>query len=464
MKVKSVKLQNFGSYKELEFDLQNQGLTLISGPTGAGKSTLMDAIPWVLFGKTSKGGNVDEICTWNNKGSTSGTIYLHDGTIITRSRNPNDLFYNEEIRGKDLKDTQRLIDELLGIDYETYISGAYLHEFSQTAQFFTTNAKNRRQICEQICDLSLVKTLQDKISNENKSLTKSLDEVSKNVYITTSSIKDFERLETSERDKHNTWQLQRDKTIKYIIELERKFENSRKTVTRNECSSCGTTFKEPVEKYDDSPNPHTDKIRELKAEENPYDSGVRSFSKEIHAKKESLNLLKLNENSLKEKIQDFSVLKSAVDTFRTSLISNTIVYIEKETNQRLLKHFDGEIQVTFQAEDMDKLEVEIQKDGNTCSYSQLSKGQRQLLKLCFGTSVMEAISNHKGVHFSELFFDEALDGLDENMKIKAYGLLEEISLNHESVFVVEHSESLKAMFNNTFKVELVNGESRIAPT
>ena len=106
-------------------------------------------------------------------------------------------------------------------------------------------------------------------------------------------------------------------------------------------------------------------------------------------------------------------------------------------------------------------EVSIQKDGNEASFTQLSKGQRQILKLAFGCAVMKGVSNHKGIHFDQIFFDEALDGLDETMKSRAFHLLEELSIDHESVFVVEHSESLKSMFSNSYKVSLDNGESNI---
>jgi ABC-type lipoprotein export system ATPase subunit len=95
---------NFGSYKHLEFDFNSNGLTLISGPTGSGKSTLCDIVPWILFGRTSKGGAVDEVRSWDAEEATTGTLMLH-GISITRSRKPNDLTIDGR-RGKDLNDTQ----------------------------------------------------------------------------------------------------------------------------------------------------------------------------------------------------------------------------------------------------------------------------------------------------------------------------------------------------------------------
>ncbi len=74
---------------------------------------------------------------------------------------------------------------------------------------------------------------------------------------------------------------------------------------------------------------------------------------------------------------------------------------------------------------------------------------------------MRAVSNHHGVKFEQIFIDEALEGLDESMKLKAWGLLESLSSEYESIFVIDHSESIKAMANNKYKVELINGKSKI---
>src|SRR5271157_2409345 len=109
MRVISAKIENFSSYKTLEFDFTKQGLTLIQGATGSGKSTLCDVIPWGLFGITSKGGTVNDVISWPGDKVTKVTLYLENVTIH-RSRGPkpkdNDLNFwpidGLMIRGKDL--------------------------------------------------------------------------------------------------------------------------------------------------------------------------------------------------------------------------------------------------------------------------------------------------------------------------------------------------------------------------
>ena len=73
---------------------------------------------------------------------------------------------------------------------------------------------------------------------------------------------------------------------------------------------------------------------------------------------------------------------------RGQLLKSVLRQIETSTNKYLEKHFDSEIKVVLTIDDTDKVEVSIQKNGHECVFAQLSKGQRQLLKLCFGISVM----------------------------------------------------------------------------
>jgi ABC-type polysaccharide/polyol phosphate transport system ATPase subunit len=72
---------------------------------------------------------------------------------------------------------------------------------------------------------------------------------------------------------------------------------------------------------------------------------------------------------------------------------------------------------------------------------------------------MRGISEHNGVQFNCLWFDESLDGCDDSVKAKAIRLFEELALTHESVFLVEHSSEIKASVSNRIGVSLRDGKS-----
>lgn len=472
MRIINAWARNFASYKELDFNFENQGLTLIQGSTGSGKSTLCDLVPWVLFGRTAKNGTVNEVLGWNADGKTVGGVTLEIVSQVicvvrTRSANgkDNDFWYTvdtcPETRGKDMVDTQKMLNMRLGFDSEMYLSGAYFHEFSQTAQFFTTTAKNRRTICEQIVDLSLAKKLQLKTTEKLKKMSSLSANLLDKTNVLDSNIKLLEKMQVQEKSKFKLWEQNHMSTIAYIKKNLEKFEAERvKIIREGSCQLCGSKI-EGKKIHNHQVNPYTEQLANAEKEINPHASGVRDFSDEITAKKVEYNIVGDEHVSVLQNITDLDTLNEVINDFRMLLIKNTIEAVQTDTNDMLAKYFDAEIRVEFSAQDADKLEVIITKDGNECAYTQLSKGQRQLLKLCFGVSIMKTVAKHNSVQFEEIFFDEALDGLDSNMKTRAFSLFQSLELYYKSIFVVEHELNFKSLFSNTYNVELVNGNSQI---
>lgn len=507
----SCKAKNFASYKELSFDFTNRGLTLIHGATGSGKSTLCDLVPWVLYGRTAKGGTVNEVISWPGDEVTEVTLYL-DNVTISRTRGPNakdnDLCLwpvdGVVTRGKDLNDTQKLINEFLGVDYDLYMASAYFHEFSQSAQFFTASAKTRRMICEQIVDLSLPKKLTERISEAKKPLVKRIEMLNQKKLQEDAAVKAFEYTLGEMNKSSKEWETNKikelavletkktnfnkdlEKEITRLLKGKEKLLSTLKTVAdvvSTVCEHCGAPNKafrdneqtiqhnqyvtlhvNTIDKQLSSlntVNSYQDRIEEMKSAMNPHTESMKEisikYSHKIHDRYLATNAATTSESEL----SDLELLSEVTTILRSMAIEQAVQNIEDITNTYLSNHFDAEIKVEFIVEDADKLTATILKDGNECSYTQLSKGQRQLLKLCFGLSVMKQASNNSLTNISQIFMDEALDGLDENFKLKAYGLLQELSMTYESVLVVEHSTELKAAFDNSIRVELINGNSII---
>lgn len=574
MKILSCSVRNFASYEALDVAFESQGLTLIQGSTGSGKSTLCDAVPWVLFGTTAKGGAVIEVLTWPGDKVTVGEVAVEVGnevTVVTRCRGPkakdNDLWFNTgdgtTTRGKDIPDTQRLINKRLGLNSELFLSAAYYHEFSPTAQFFQAPAKNRRLLCEQLVDLSLAKDLQERLAEHNKTTSKQKELNSREVDYRERELDGLhkkldhyeqqaaswaerrqatitqltEKSKNFDADKHatlkalrqqhaefekekasriatleNTAQVQSRlvKSDDYFVNFELELDTAEQSLPEGICPTCGapkhnetllelkekrhemeiqrigskhakkkyetalseleelrssfSPFLSRIEDEENRVNTHDEYIAELQLENNPYSAEAEVMQDLIKKAADDLYQHVLEGRLLDQEITDSSILQEVLADFRATLIKATISDLEAKTNSLLTKHFDAEIRVEFQVEDADKLEVSITKDGNHAVFTQLSKGQRQLLKLCFGIAVMGCISNHHGVALNTIWVDEAFDGLSDEFKLKAFGLLEALSLEYENVFVVEHSAAMKAAFNNHYYVRLEAGKSQLEKT
>lgn len=197
----------------------------------------------------------------------------------------------------------------------------------------------------------------------------------------------------------------------------------------------------------DQSNPFTDTVYSLEAEHNIVRSNVKDLADKV--------------SSLEERLSSLELLHDLSFELRRELLRKAVRDIESSTNAYLEKYFDAEIRVYFSVEDSDSLEVSIQKSGFQCTFKQMSKGQRQLLKLCFAVSVMEAAANASGIHFSNLFFDEALDGLDDDLKVKAFGLFSELETRHDSIMLIDHAPAFQNLFSKRYHVTMESDASKI---
>lgn len=506
MRIISCRLENFASYKELDFMFDGQGLTLIHGPTGAGKSTLCDAIPWILFGRTAKDGAADEVRSWNCDAPTRGTLVLEDedgafSVTRIRGKNANDLYFDTGAdsyahqRGKDIPDTQRMINRLLGVDANLYLLAAYYHEFSSAAQFFTATAKNRRLLCEQLVDLSLAKRVTEALKDERSDYQTAVQNCEREITRAKDQAQHLANLQEEAYEKSLTFEEDKEKALAglaeeisrqsliliesspVLLEKRRRLQNKINALSAETCTECGNplTSQEMGElrlellkvKQSQLDNTHREnqietlnkEFDKLEARTNDYDDWIRRRKDgilQLHKTIEEFSD-KLVENQ--QKLSDIETLTDVISAYRSASIADTISMLEGETNKLLSEHFDAEIKVMFEVEAADKLDVLIFKDGNQCVFTQLSKGQRQLLKLCFAASVMRTVANRHGLSLNVAFFDECFDGLSEHLKVKAFGLLKTLELEYQNLFVVEHSTELKALFTQQYEVALINGSS-----
>lgn len=145
MKIKSVSINNFLVIGEAKISLDDRGLVLVQGDNkddgsansnGAGKSSLVDAISWCLFGITARGVTGDEVV--NNKIGKNCRVSVDiddDGTLyqINRFRKHRDGKNNLNVidgGGGELtcgttKLTQELIDKIVGCSSDVFNAAVY---------------------------------------------------------------------------------------------------------------------------------------------------------------------------------------------------------------------------------------------------------------------------------------------------------------------------------------------------
>jgi DNA repair exonuclease SbcCD ATPase subunit len=107
-----LRLKNFRCYPEKEFDFGEDGLLLLSGSSGAGKSSLLMSITFVLYGTGTK---------LTSFGKTSCSVEMEfDNLKILRTKRPNHVTVTNMLTNEEFEDetAQGVINERFGTAFE----------------------------------------------------------------------------------------------------------------------------------------------------------------------------------------------------------------------------------------------------------------------------------------------------------------------------------------------------------
>lgn len=170
----SIKIKNFLSIVDAELKLDNRGLVLIEGrnlasnkfkSNGAGKTSIIESIVYALFDTTSKGMKANEVV--NNKVGKNTSVILEghqDGHVYrieryrkhSKNKNKVRLFCDgTEITGKSTADTNKMIENLIGIDYKTFINSIMFSQSSGAGRFAIATDKEKKEILEGVVNLAI---------------------------------------------------------------------------------------------------------------------------------------------------------------------------------------------------------------------------------------------------------------------------------------------------------------------
>lgn len=178
MKVKATNFLSIGNLP-VELDLENTGVVLVEGENltndtydsnGAGKTTLFDSITYALYGQTTDGMKADAVV---NRTSGKDTAVILDVEIDeqpyrieryrkhTEHKNKVRLFQGDvDLTAKSASDTSKQIQDLFGIDYDTYVNSIMFGQGEDTMFAQATDAR-RKEILENVANLAVYKKAQE---------------------------------------------------------------------------------------------------------------------------------------------------------------------------------------------------------------------------------------------------------------------------------------------------------------
>jgi len=217
---KQLKFKNILSFgaKETVIDF-TKGINLISGKNGSGKSAILDALSFCLFGKPYRNIKIKELINRRNKRNTEVTceftIDNRSSYVIKRTLEPYSLEIVKDGNEEDLLSSKRLnqeeLDKIIGINYYLFKQVISL-AVNYNKPFLSLSSMEKRQIIEQIFNITVFGQMLKEAKRKNadtfvryemslnsiKILEENLKTLRKNLKEITTATKDFEKNKQTE--------------------------------------------------------------------------------------------------------------------------------------------------------------------------------------------------------------------------------------------------------------------------
>lgn len=180
-------ISGFLSYQDpVEIDFTAVDLVCITGENGAGKSSILDAITWVLFGRARK--HDESIINLHSKQAEVRLDFDYEGNryrvnrinprgetklvdfYIQKKESPGDWV---QLTERTIRETDQKITETLRLDYDTFINASFFLQ-GEADQFTQQTPSARKRILSQILGLEVWETYRKKAAEKRTGLRNSL--------------------------------------------------------------------------------------------------------------------------------------------------------------------------------------------------------------------------------------------------------------------------------------------------
>ena len=317
-RIKKFNFKNIRSYgnnvTEIPFDLDN-GLVLISGKNGGGKTSIVEALEYAIYGSSSRVAIKDLPNWFNDNAFTSVTFETDDNREVELSRGISPDFYdlkingNKKLNSKDKSENkanktkidQMVADELFKISQDIFANNILLsiHDFKS---FIKMKPADKRKIIDKIFDTHIFNDMNVVLKKELSEYKEKYNAISEVI-----SSKKYTLDSTNERIDDIKSTIDDDQDI-IISELKLSMEsiNSRINTLVND----KTSIESKLNKLNLDYNEYLNKIREVESQLNlDYSNKLKNIqdilNTTLNEKRSNIQILKQNDiDSIKSKYKD----------------------------------------------------------------------------------------------------------------------------------------------------------------
>ena len=359
----TVRWKNFlstgNSFTEIQLD-QNPS-TLVVGENGAGKSTILDALCFVLFNKPFR--QISKLQLLNSINQREAEVEVEFTTQnkkvkIIRGIKPNkfeiyvdDVMINQNANAKDYQ--KHLEQQILKFNYRSFTQVVILGS-STFVPFMQLNSKNRREVVEDILDIKIFSLMNLVLKTKVREINTNITDTNYSKDLTQSKIEMQEKY--IEDSKNNRDTILTEKTNLISINEEEIFANKKK---EEELQQSTDTFLEAM-KGEDVVITKRDKLKDVQfslKDKHSRGSGLISFfeknddcptcfqhideefksksiadkTKEVEELEVGLSKLSEEMNKVNKKVKDFKNLATAIQNNQVEIgkYRSTITQLEK---------------------------------------------------------------------------------------------------------------------------------------
>ena len=233
-----VKFKNILSYgnSETTFDLSSYRHTIIVGKNGQGKSGILDSICYVLYGKPYRSIKIGQLVNSINKKNLLVTIEFSIGNDVykvIRGQKPTvfEIYKNNNLIKEDAasKDYQNYLEnQILGINFKTFKQIIIIGSASYVP-FMNLTAAERRNITEDVLDISVFSSMQDIAKQKLNELKSLVDGLTYEITITKNQLESqkelLSQLESETKEKQEEFETNKKLTEQSIVELKQKIQD-----------------------------------------------------------------------------------------------------------------------------------------------------------------------------------------------------------------------------------------------
>ena len=278
---KSLKFKNFlstGNYfTEINFDEAPN--TLVVGTNGAGKSTMLDALCFVLFGKAFRNINKPQLINSINQKDCVVECLFFVGKKeyrIVRGIKPNifEIYINGELINQEAasKDYQEILEkQVLKLNYKSFTQIVILGSASFTP-FMQLSAADRRAIIEDLLDIQIFSSMNSILKDR---ISKNKDEIVSNKFA-------FELAEQNYQIQEKHINRLKQNNENKVKEYEAEIESNRGVIqTLHEELSSASANVATLQEQISSKLEVEDKVKKLTKIESQIESNLSKFQKDI---------------------------------------------------------------------------------------------------------------------------------------------------------------------------------------